>query len=322
MKIKNKIAIIAAFSTIFGLQGSALANTGVAKTNTPIELYMEHKTNAQKVKRQTELRLMDNKKALAEIDTLNIERKAEYDALRHKRDMQTIQLEIKQQRADIEILKVNIQASEIIATAKSIMDDALAQQKVLEELRTEFDADVANKETDLDALKLAQLKLVKDQELLVKNQTEFKTQLTQLQEDKTAQSEKAQELEVLLVSNQKQKTELRKQLDEIGVSLEYQENQERIVATQQQTIYDLETKLSALDNEINLRQEEDALSTSYELVYTNGVEAMVRYGNNERIVRKGSKIDGLTVKDLDKESVTLGTKSGLIKRISIAYSPY
>lgn len=304
------------------ISGTATAKPSQDAEPTPIKLYMEHQTTTQKVKRQTELKLMNNKKSLAEIESMNIERKLEFDALKHKKDLQSIQLEIAQQTAKLNELEATSKAKKILDEANKILTHAQEvkigldkDQALLGEAQEQYNVLKATYDEDLIQLELHQKELKEAQELndnLAKklNQSEIEI------------SDKQSKLDILVNENLELKKELRKQLDEIGVSLEYQDQQERKVSQQQSIIKSMSLKLAGIEKEINLHQEEQALSTNYTLIYTNGVEAMVRFGNDERTVTKGSNVGGLTVKEIDGDSITLSTKNGLIKKISIGYNPY
>jgi chromosome segregation ATPase len=314
-KLNNQIATILVMGLAIISMPSHAETKDANKNDTQIELYMQHQTTTQKVQRQTELRIMDNKKALAEIDTLNIERKIEFGTLKHQRDMQNIRLEIEKQAAQLVVLKSNSKANKIIAQAKAL-------QAQLDKDKIELDKNLADFMEQKEAFQQEQQKRTNDTENIAIQTQKLAQKNKELNKSLEQGTALNIELKGLIKKNTMLRDNLKNKLSHVGVSLEDIEVQAKKIIHQAKNIEALNAKIEILELDKATTREQLEGATKYTLIYTTGTEAMIRYGNNQRIVSKGSKVNNLTVHAVNKEGLVLRTKNGLLHRIRINDSHY
>lgn len=306
--IKNKLKSIKSMIIVMSV-GTLLQPVYATsdREDTQIKLYMEHQKSTQKVKRLTEVKKMQNKNALAEIDTMNIKRKAEFDELKHKRDMQEIKLEIEQQNSELNKLIAKTESKLILEQAQKVKQEL---DRGSEELKSKVEA--FNEEKKEFLIKVNTFK--SKEEFFVKEKNIYEERTLESKKIMAQIESKDLKLNKLIKESTKLRKTLKSKLSGMGVSLDEIESQSAMIKEQALIIETLNKRIESL--------EVDNDKTIYSIVYINNNEAMLKFGNNRRVVTVGSKVNNLTVHSITNDEVVLKLKNGLLRRMKISNSIY
>ncbi len=117
-----------------------------------IRLYMDHYEKKERLKMNTEAKNVENENTMAKMDALGIKRRGEVEDLKHKRDIQKLNMEIETHKAKLDSLKAREEAKDILDDAKSKQTKVNISKDKLEKEKASF-----NKEKIIFRKKKAQL---------------------------------------------------------------------------------------------------------------------------------------------------------------------
>jgi chromosome segregation ATPase len=306
--IKNKLKSIKSMIIVMSV-GTLLQPVYATsdREDTQIKLYMEHQKSTQKVQRLTEVKKMQNKNALAEIDTLNIKRKAEFDELKHKRDMQRIKLEIEHQNSELNKLIAKTESKQILEQAQEVKQELDRESEKLKIKVEAFSKEKKEFLIKINTFKSKEETFVKEKNIYEERTLESKKIMAQIES-------KDVKLNKLIEESTNLRETLKNKLSGMGVSLDEIESQSAMLKKQALLIETLNKRIESL--------EVDNDKTIYSIVYINNNEAMLKFGNNRRVVTVGSKVNNLTVHSITNDEVVLKLKNGLLRRMKISNSIY